>query len=246
MVRFIDTEEREKDILNLIVDSYIVESKPISSSYLCEKYNLGCSSATVRNVMLALEKKGLLSHIHTSSGRVPTKQGFKVYVGKIKEEDILQDYPMEISFYPHEDSSIEEVMNYTMNALAQISGYTSLVAIAGKDEKLFFSGTRFILEQPEFEDMKILKNLFYALEVKMIQLQETLFSCFDERIRILIGDDIGFEDISECALVGARFEDMKLSCVLALLGPVRMDYLKAVTSLSYVKNQLKEAIGELL
>lgn len=246
MVKLIDTRERETQILNLVVESYINESKPISSSYLCEKHNLPYSPATVRNIMLSLENKGLLSHIHTSSGRIPTKEGFKYYVERFMDNDWVDNYPAAEDYYSRELVGMEQVVNYTLNVLAETSGYASLGAVFGKNEKLFFSGTRFILDQPEFGDIARLKSLFYVLEVKMARLQEILFNCLDERTKIFIGDELGFDEIPECALVVSGMKDEPLSCSLALLGPMRMDYAKAVSCLHTVRDQFREVAGYLL
>lgn len=246
MVKPVDTREREQEILNLVVESYINESKPVSSTHLCEKYHLPYSSATVRNVMEKLEKDGFLSHIHTSSGRVPTKKGFKNYVEGIKEEEYIKNYPVSLDFYSRHILDVEGGVNYTLNLLAELSGYTSLVAIAGKDERFFFRGTRFILQQPEFEDIQRLRNLFYALEVKIEQLQDLLFDSLDEHVKILIGDDIGFEEISDCTLMVSGSRESKLSFALALLGPMRMNYVKAANCLYSTKNEFKKALQALL
>ncbi|MDD5583780.1 MAG: hypothetical protein PHV55_01810 [Candidatus Omnitrophica bacterium] len=242
MVRFVDTKEREEEILNLVIESYINESKPISSTHLCTKYNLPYSSATVRNVMENLEKKGLLSHVYTSSGRIPTKTGFKCYVEHLKEDDFIQDYPVTLDIASQQIVDMEEGINYTLDVLAKMSGYTSLIAIAGKDEHFFFRGTRFILEQPEFEDITRLKSLFYALEVEIDQLGDLLFQYLDERVRILIGDEIGFKEISDCSLMVSGSKEKKLSFALALLGPMRMNYTKAASCLYSTKNELKKII----
>jgi transcriptional regulator of heat shock response len=244
MVRFIDAREREEEILGLIVENYIKESRPISSAYLCQKCHLNYSSATVRNVMLSLEKKGLLSHIHTSSGRVPTKEGFKYYVEHFSEEDMVEDYPLSLDFDSLPSSNIEEIVNCTLDTLTQTSGYTSLVAISGSNEKIFFRGMRFILEQPEFEDISRLKTIFYALEVRMQELQQLLFNCIDEKVRILIGDDIGFEEISDCSLIASGLRANQFEFALGLLGPMRMNYAKAASCLNSVRNQLKDVVEE--
>ena len=165
MVKAVNSKEREKQILSLIVDSYIEESKPISSAYLCEKYNFSCSSATIRNIMLALERQGLLSHIYTSSGRVPTKEGFKVYIASFNDDE-FQGCPVAFSFYSAPQPSLDDIVDQTLDALST-SGYTSLVAVSGQDRMLFFKGLRFMLEQPEFEDVARLKDILYILEVKM-------------------------------------------------------------------------------
>ncbi|MDD5195823.1 MAG: hypothetical protein PHQ96_09165 [Candidatus Omnitrophica bacterium] len=245
MVRFVDTREREEEILDFVIESYINESKPISSTHLCLKYNLPYSSATVRNVMENLEKKGLLSHLHTSSGRIPTKTGFKAYVGHLEEEDLIKDYPVTLDMAAHQIIDLEAGINYVLDVLAQISGYTSLIAISGKDARFVFRGARFILEQPEFEDIARLKNLFYALEVEIGQLQDLLMHCLDERVKILIGDEIGFKEISDCSLMVSGSKEKNLSFALGLLGPMRMNYTKAASCLYSTKNELKKVIEAL-
>ncbi|MCM8787134.1 MAG: hypothetical protein NC935_03675 [Candidatus Omnitrophica bacterium] len=242
MAKYIDAEERESEILNFIIKSYIEESKPISSNYLCERYNLPYSSATIRNIMESLEKKGFLSHIHTSSGRVPTKKAFKKYTENIKNEDFIKDYKVSLDFYSQQFLELENYINYILDALSNLSGYTSLVAFERQEAHLFFKGIRFILEQPEFEDIHRIRNLFYTLEVKISQLQEILFRYLDEKLTILVGDEIGFEEISDCSLLvsGIRAEDFAFA--LALLGPMRMNYYKAASCLYAIKNELKKII----
>ena len=85
---------RQEKLLKIIVESYIKTAKPVGSKAICEKLN--CSSATIRNEMVALENLGLLEKTHTSSGRIPSDKGYRYYVDNImvpKEltgEDILK------------------------------------------------------------------------------------------------------------------------------------------------------------
>jgi transcriptional regulator of heat shock response len=240
MGKIINKKEREAEILELIISSYIRESKPISSGYLCSEYELDYSSATVRNIMHNLEEKGLIAHIHTSSGRIPTKEGFKYYVATLNPERFGAFYNVELDFSSL--CSLQEVVEYSLDALSEASGYTSLLGISAKDSRFSFRGTRCILNQPEFEDMKILRNIFYALEVKIDKLQKILFDFMTEKVRVLIGNDINFSEISDCSLVLSGFRDEDKTLVLALLGPVRMNYLKAASCLYSVKNQLKDSL----
>ncbi|MDD4182924.1 MAG: hypothetical protein PHT53_03785 [Candidatus Omnitrophica bacterium] len=245
MAKAVDTRERELEILNLVVEAYIKETKPVSSTHLCEKYNLPYSSATIRNVMETLEKKGFLSHIHTSSGRVPTTKGFKQYVECLKKEEMVKNYPIEVELY-HTISDNSQIINNALDILATKSGYASFLAISGEGHKLFFRGARFILEQPEFEDMRRLKSVFYALEVKLNQIQELMLNYFDEQVKILVGDEIGFDEISDCSLVVSGSGEKKVSYSLALLGPMRMDYVRAVSCLQSIKCQLETVIEDTL
>ncbi|MBU2102173.1 MAG: hypothetical protein ABH865_04915 [Candidatus Omnitrophota bacterium] len=242
MAKNLDIREREREILELVVESYIEESKPISSSHLCSRYHLPYSSATVRNVMVGLEQKGLLSHPHTSSGRVPTTFAFKQYAEHLQDSGDIKDYPVTLGTHAQSASDLQTGISCALDALAEGSGYTSLVAISGKDERFLFRGSRFILEQPEFEDITRLKNLFYALEVQISQLQELLFHYLDERVTILVGDEIGFKEIADCSLMVSGSKEKHCSFALGVLGPVRMNYSKAACCLYSVKNELKRLI----
>jgi len=247
MMRYADPQERESELLDLIVDSYIKESRPISSTYLCGKYKLPYSSATVRNVMESLEKQGFLCHLHTSSGRIPTKAGFKHYVASISEAKISGDIvAVDLSLYSVSFVDSEDIVNYTLDTLSAASGYTSLMTFSGKDSRWVFRGTRFMLEQPEFEDMARLRNFFYALEVKTDELQELMENQFDEDITILIGDDIGCEEIADCSLVVSGLRNKELSFALGVLGPMRMDYVRASSSVLSIRNQLRSLFEELV
>ncbi len=239
-----DPKQRERQILGLVVDSYIEESRPISSAYLCKKYNLSCSSATVRNIMVALERQGLLSHIYTSSGRVPTKEGFKLYIESF-QEDSYQDYPVTISFYSAPQPTLDDIVDHTLDALS-LSGYTSLVAVSGQDRMLFFKGLRFMLEQPEFENIARLKDILYILEVKMNDIGKLLCSYEDDKIRILIGDDIGFNEIADCSLLVSGLKERDYRLALALLGPMRMNYTRAASCLYSVKNRLEQLLDKIV
>lgn len=250
MGRIVNSQERETEILDCLIDSYIKESKPISSGYLQERYGLPYSSATIRNVLVSLEDKGLILHLHTSSGRVPTQEGFKRYVARLLQEGITKDYPIVSNFSLFEESDIEEAVHYALDILAQESGYTSLVALSEKrqglrgDERVFLHGTRFIFNQPEFGDIMRLRNIFYALEVRINELQDLLLRSFDEQVKILIGDEIGLDEIIDCSLVvsGAKTEDVTFS--LGLLGPMRMDYARASSCLYTIRKQLEKIIED--
>lgn len=246
-MRYVDTKKREEEILNFVVDSYIEESKPISSSYLCRKYPIKYSPATVRGVLESLEKQGYLSHIYTSSGRVPTKKAFKHYVANIKSKQLWKKNKSKQGFFLIESiSDINEVINKTLDTLSLMTGYTSLVGLWGKQEGFYYRGVRFIFQHPEFEDIDTIRNLFCALEIKIEKLQQILFDWVDNELTILIGDEIGFREISECSLLIAGLHKESISLALGLLGPIRMHYLSAISSLYSVKINLEENLKMLL
>ena len=70
-------------ILRAVIEEYVTTAQPVGSQALVERYRLGVSSATVRNILAELEMAGLLGHPHTSAGRVPTDAGYRFYVESI-------------------------------------------------------------------------------------------------------------------------------------------------------------------
>jgi heat-inducible transcriptional repressor len=79
-------DARSGAILRAVVDEYVISATPVSSGSLVLNYPLGVSSATVRNILSDLEAMGLLSHPHTSAGRVPTDAGYRYYVQVLADE----------------------------------------------------------------------------------------------------------------------------------------------------------------
>lgn len=252
MSRCCDSREREDLILELIIKSYISESKPISSQYLCQKYDLKFSPATVRNAMVALEKKGYIVHLHTSSGRVPTKEGYKYYVYHLKQEEIISDHALKVDLLERALPKVDEFVNYAMDTLSEMTGYTSILAFSPlsaqslHEDQFLCRGTRFILNQPEFEDLKRLKKLFYALEVKIHTLQELMLENIDQAIKIMVGDELGLDEVDDCSLIVSGSQDQALPFALAVIGPIRMDYIRAASNLYMIKNQLHDVVKDIL
>jgi heat-inducible transcriptional repressor len=71
---------RSQAILRAVIEEYVTTAQPVGSQALVDRYGLGVSSATVRNILAELEMTGLLTHPHTSAGRVPTDAGYRFYV----------------------------------------------------------------------------------------------------------------------------------------------------------------------
>ena len=80
---------RQEEILSLVIRAYTKQPEPVSSQRLVDHYELGVSSATIRNEMSVLEEKGYISAPHTSAGRVPTETGFRYFVRQIVNDDAL-------------------------------------------------------------------------------------------------------------------------------------------------------------
>jgi heat-inducible transcriptional repressor len=75
--------ERQREILARVIEEFVATGQPVGSKHLVEQSSLGVSPSTVRNELAELEARGLLTHPHTSAGRVPTESGYRFYAGEL-------------------------------------------------------------------------------------------------------------------------------------------------------------------
>lgn len=122
-------DERKYEILNAIIRDYINTAEPVGSRTLEKKYNLGISSATIRNEMADLEDMGFLMQPHASSGRIPTQKAYRFYVDKFMK---VFDLPENVSEgvrvqYEQYLGELEAAVEKTAEILNKLTNYTSLV-----------------------------------------------------------------------------------------------------------------------
>ena len=82
----LELTDRQRSVLRAVVEDYVLTAIPVGSKGLVTRYGLGVSPATVRSAMAELEALGLLSHPHTSAGRVPSDLGYRLYVESLMRE----------------------------------------------------------------------------------------------------------------------------------------------------------------
>jgi heat-inducible transcriptional repressor len=98
-------DPRSESILRAVIEEYVATAIPVASQALVDRYGLGVSSATVRNILADLEDAGLLTHPHTSAGRIPTDAGYRYFVGSIA--DTTQIPPVEQLMIRHQFGQVQ-------------------------------------------------------------------------------------------------------------------------------------------
>lgn len=131
--------ERQETILALIIHEYIDTAQPVGSKSLVDKYNLGISSATARNEMVALTDAGLLRQPHTSAGRVPSEEGYRYFVRRLLgETELPADEKRLISHQFHQArADVDEWVRLAASVLAQHSRVASLVTSPHAERAVF-------------------------------------------------------------------------------------------------------------
>ncbi len=140
----VELSDRKKKILQYVVDDYIETAVPVSSKSLTEKHMNNVSSATIRNELSALEELGYLTQLHTSSGRVPSAEAYKLYVSDLMVKDKLTakelDYIKKI--FLDKADNLEEVIRNTTKVISELTSYTS-VGMPNKDGKEKIESVKF-------------------------------------------------------------------------------------------------------
>jgi heat-inducible transcriptional repressor len=118
-----ELDKRKAYILATVVYEYIATAEPVASQSLTQKYNLGVSSATVRNEMAELEAGGYLVQPHTSAGRVPSDAGYRIYVDQLMQPERLEADDRRRIHEELRDASreLDEIIEGTTRLLGRLS-----------------------------------------------------------------------------------------------------------------------------
>ena len=118
---------RQEGILARVVENYVATGSPVGSKTLVEKTGIDAASSTVRHELAVLEEHGLLTHPHTSAGRVPTDLGYRYYVDGVLAR--LEPRPAELDLDLSEArTEVESALRATTDALAQLTHLLALVS----------------------------------------------------------------------------------------------------------------------
>jgi heat-inducible transcriptional repressor len=122
-----DLTERQRQILVHVVGEYVATGQPVGSKHLVERAGLRVSPATVRNDLAELERLGLLTHPHTSAGRVPTDRGYRYYVDRLLERPARRPatFPLDLTVAR---SEVESALQATTEMLSQVTRLIALVS----------------------------------------------------------------------------------------------------------------------
>jgi len=131
-----ELDERNRKVLQAVIDSYIASGAPIGSTVLVKRYDFGVSSATLRNIMAELEELGFLTHPHTSAGRIPTDLGYRYYIDSLisieNDTDDIEGHLRQAPV-PH-SGDLNELMEEASRFLAALSGCAGVVAAPAEPE----------------------------------------------------------------------------------------------------------------
>lgn len=245
MVRNVDYESRKRAILSATINRYIQDASAVASEDIAEEF--GLSSATIRNIFAEMEEEGYLTHPYTSGGRIPTNKGYRYYVDFLVSEMRLLDAEKEsiLGRYKKDAGRLEDLLEETSEVVSAVTHYAGIVSLLDKQDKFFYRGVSFVLEQPEFQDSTRIRILIRMLEEKR-NLLNVINREFKDKTAVYIGEELGLNEMQEYALVVCRYTLKDNPCGrIAVLGPMRMEYRHIIPALEYVSEVLSQALNRI-
>jgi heat-inducible transcriptional repressor len=230
-----DITERQERILARVVEEYVATGAPVGSKTLVRRRDLPVSSSTVRNDLAVLEELGLLTHPHTSAGRVPTDLGYRYFVDRVLES--LEPRPqtgfeLDLS---RVRTQVDSALRETTEALAEVTHLLALVS-APPLETATVRHVEVLVLQPHVI-MVVVITSSGGVTKRLVSLEEPVDSGLAEWAREYLNERVGGLQLGTRAL-RACFEDPELSpreCdFLAELQPAFTAALEAGDEMIYV------------
>lgn len=122
-------DERKFRILQAIIDDYILTAVPVGSRTISKKYDMGLSSATIRNEMSDLEELGYLDQPHVSAGRIPSAKAYRLYVDQLLQSGVIHADTSDAirAHFRGRRRQMEDVIDHAARVLSSLTHYTAVV-----------------------------------------------------------------------------------------------------------------------
>lgn len=229
-------DERQKELLRHIVEAHIKTADPVGSAFIAERCLTDVSGPTVRNWMQELEREGMITHPHTSAGRVPTEAGYRFYIEYLlpscavsaRRQKELALAGEGVRHAP--DNASEDAVKAIAKKGAEFSGEAVVVGFAPNN--VYYTGLSNIFGKPEFTSHDRVVGISSVID-HLDEVMSDIGSQLDDDISVLLGSDNPFGD--EC---GSVLTLAARGMVIGMLGPMRMDYGQNIALLKHIKELL--------
>ncbi len=225
---------------------------PVGSVTLAKLFNV--SSATVRAEMAKLEEAGLITHPHTSAGRIPTDAGYRLYVNSLTESQetttlaennptkLLEDKTYErgthaLQIRISSQKRADYAIRGAVDSLVELTGNLGLATIG---DQLYLAGISHLFMQPEFSDTARVQAVAKLLDNLEPWLRE---AAPGEPLNIFIGQENPIGKTSGVSLIISRFRSpYSDNSYIGVLGPTRQNYGRVMSLVRQAGNTLEEIL----
>lgn len=220
--------ERQKFILDKMVQEYIRQAVPVSSQVLERKYDIGLKPASIRLELHRLTDLGYLLQPHISAGRVPTDRGYRFFVDELFEQKRFtfseEKISEKLSLLEKEVPDVFRFLSELTKLLADCSSNLAFTFIA--EEMIFFKeGWLRVLREPEFQNLNCAREFMRTFQELEQSIEEFFQGKEELKIKVLIGKESKISCAKDFSVIlsPAKFPK-KRKGALAVLGPKRMHY----------------------
>lgn len=226
--------DRQLHILSAIIEEYVATALPVASRTLVDKYAFSVSPATIRNDMVLLEDQGFLRQPHTSAGRVPTEEGYRIYLENVVRRQKTNRSSVQMRRAIAKSQDPRELVQEMAQCLTRLSGETAIASLnTGWNH---YTGISKLFEKPEFSDVATLRALSAVVD-RFDQTLRDIFGDVDDDVNIWIGGQNPFGEQIATMMVKYRLPNGMIG-TLGLIGPMRMNYEKNINLLEQAKDLL--------
>jgi len=225
-----------------IIKEFMGDAEEVGSLSLVEKYNLGVSSATIRNEMVKLMQLGLLEQTHSSSGRLPTDQALRLYVSEMLGRNVINPLmSIEIRQGIFRDRFSKDIV--IKSVLHILSKETDSVVFLILDEDIRYYGLANLLSFDEFQSIEKIRSIVNILEDEVF-LKNITEKYSGSGVSLLIGGESGVGTLQDCAMAFTKIPFWgRDTGYVGILGSKRMDYSKVIPALKEVKSSLESSMS---
>lgn len=234
-----DLSTRQREILEAVIRQHIVTARPVASAELARRFALGVSPATIRAELASLEELGLLTHPHTSAGRLPTDLGYRYFIESLMPQaDLAADERVTLSHqFRQAAQDTDEHLRLAAATLARLTAEAALAtfdrmverAEATWTREIFYDGIDRMLMQPEFSAPERIRDVVSLLSdrSRLAQILPDPLGAGD--VAVTIGSEHGLEALRPFSLVVGRYGRRGGPLgFIGVVGPTRMDYQRAI------------------
>lgn len=209
------------------MEQFIQTAEPVGSKTVVLHFNLSVSPATIRNDMVSLEKEGFIFQPHISAGRVPTEQGYRLFVDELadyKKAEKIAKTTIAHLLEQNQAHKAKQKIYDAMNLLSQAVDNLCFATVPDKDGA-FFLGTSKILRSREFMDEPMRGVQVIEVLENGAKFRNTLKKLpIDDNVKIFIGSENLIKEIESCSIIVTRYELDGFAGLIGILGPTRMRY----------------------
>ena len=226
--------ERQKNILEKLIEEHIKFALPISSTFLKERCHFPISSATIRLDFAELSKAGFLEKHYISGGRVPTDKGYRFFVDNLLEKEDFageeERISKEFQLIFKEMKKINDTFRFSHEIAKNIASFSSNLGVSYfEDFDVFWKeGWEEVVRAPEFHNLEYLKKFTELINDLEENIQKISLNGKDKKIKVYIGKESPFRRKEFSLVVGKSLTPQK-QATFAVVGPKRMNFKRNIS-----------------